>query len=382
MNVSKACWMMDLVLTDSIGFLMLSNTAIPSNQFIWEQSLERRSEDRTEAEKRRKKKAVSGKCASIRPQCCQVTHWLSQQSCKTSSCGCVSIVNDSPGNILLFSAVNDWVSGSESVDRALHYLEKYFKRISTQTGQRDKRARVCFHGTVESSNAFSWPEDDSRVNKLKASKMSQIKMKGVNCLFTELSFLQYHKREGSRLCTPSKCPLLSSRLPSNITNRVDPWLSEKGKKSKTWKLNSHCELRSILFCTTVGNPLSDTSFVFHQYLYLREKHVFCFEAEYDPKIWKKLQEFFRGGQGEISQDPSTKSQTNCSLSLRSLLTIKLHLRNASDWFTGIRLVLTSCFTYPQASSSQEASDSSPSAVYLYDSEEDRVTTGSRRQGQM
>lgn len=85
---------------------------------------------------------------------------------------------------------------------------------------------------VESNNAFSWPEDDSWVNKLKASKMCQIKMKGVNCLFTELSFLQYHKREESRLCTPSKCPLLSSRLPSNITNRVDPWLSEKGKNQR------------------------------------------------------------------------------------------------------------------------------------------------------
>ncbi len=100
----------------------------------------RRSEDRTKAEKRRKRKGASGKCASIGPRCCQVTHWLSQQSCKTSSCGCVSIVNDSPGNVLLFSAVNDWVSGSESVDRALRYLEKYFKRITAQTGQRDERA--------------------------------------------------------------------------------------------------------------------------------------------------------------------------------------------------------------------------------------------------
>ncbi len=136
----KAHWMMALVLTDSIGFLMLSNTAIQSNQFIWEQSLKRRSEDRTEAEKRRKRKGASGKCASIGPRCCQVTHWLSQQSCKTSFCGCVSIVNDSPGNVLLFSAVNDWVSGSESVDRAPRYLEKYFKRITALTGQRDERA--------------------------------------------------------------------------------------------------------------------------------------------------------------------------------------------------------------------------------------------------
>lgn len=211
MNVAKAHWMMELALTDSIGFLMLSNTAIPSNQFIWEQSLERWSEDRTEAEKRRKRKAVSGKCASIGPRCCQVTHWLSQQSCKTSSCGCVSIVNDSPGNVLLFSAVNDWVSRSESVDRAAYSLEKYFKRITAQTGQRNKRAWVCFHGAMESSNAPSWPEDDSWVNKLKASKMCQNKMKGVNCSFTELFFfffLQCHEREESRLCTPSKFPLL------------------------------------------------------------------------------------------------------------------------------------------------------------------------------
>lgn len=153
-------------------------------------------------------------------------------------------------------------------------------------------------------------------------------MKGVNCSVTELFFF-CHKREESRLCAPSKFPLLSSSLPSNITNRVDPWLSEKRKKkSKTWKLKGHCELRSILFCTTVGNPLMETSFIFHQYLYLKEKHEFCFE----PSLWKKLREFFRGGQGEISQDPSTKPQTNCSPSLRSLLTIKLHLRNMSDWF--------------------------------------------------
>ncbi len=52
----------------------------------------------------------------------------------------MSIVNDSPGNVLLFSAVNDWVSGSESVDRAPRYLEKHFKRITALTGQRDERA--------------------------------------------------------------------------------------------------------------------------------------------------------------------------------------------------------------------------------------------------
>jgi len=79
------------------------------------------------------------------------------------------------------------------VDRALHYLEKYFKRISAQTGQTDKREWVCFHGIVEASNAFLWPEDVSSVNKLKACKMCQIKMKGVNCSFTELFFS--YKRE-------------------------------------------------------------------------------------------------------------------------------------------------------------------------------------------
>lgn len=183
---------------------MLSNTAIPSNQFIWEQSLERWSEDRTEAEKRRKRKAVSGKCASIGPRCCQVTHWLSQQSCKTSSCGCVSIVNDSPGNVLLFSAVNDWVSRSASVDRAAYYLEKYFKRITGQTGQRNKRAKVCFHGAVESSDAPSWPEDDSWVNKLKASKMCQNKMKGVNCSFTELFFFTMSQEGRKQAVHPIK----------------------------------------------------------------------------------------------------------------------------------------------------------------------------------
>jgi len=35
-----------------------------------------------------------------------------------------------------------------------------------------------------------------------------------------------------------------------------------------------------------------------------ERDFFCFEAEYDPKIWTKLQEFFRGVQREISKDPS------------------------------------------------------------------------------
>lgn len=173
---------MELMLTDSIGFLMLSNTAIPSNQFIWEQSLKRQDWG---GEKEKEK----GKCASIGPQCCQVTHWLSQQSCKTSSCGCVSIVNDSLGNVLLFSSVNDWVSGFESVDRALRYLEKYFKRITAQTGQRAEReSAVCFHGAVESSYASWRPEDDSWVNKLKASKMCQSKMKGVNCSVMELFF--------------------------------------------------------------------------------------------------------------------------------------------------------------------------------------------------
>jgi len=80
------------------------------------------------------------------------------------------------------------------VDRALHYLEKYFKRISAQTGQTDKREWVCFHGIVEASNAYLWPEDVSSVNKLKACKMCQIKMKGVNCSFTELFFF-FYKRE-------------------------------------------------------------------------------------------------------------------------------------------------------------------------------------------
>lgn len=106
-DATQARWMMELVLTDSIGFLMLSNTAMPSNQFIREQSL-KRYRGATGA---REKKRWSGKCGSIGPRCCQVTHWLSQQRCKTSSCGCLSIVNDSPGNVLLSSAVSDWVSG-------------------------------------------------------------------------------------------------------------------------------------------------------------------------------------------------------------------------------------------------------------------------------
>lgn len=233
MNVAKARWMMELVLTDSIGFLMLSNTAIPSNQFIWEQSLERWSEDRTEAEKRRKRKAVSGKCASIGPQCCQVTHWLSQQSCKTSSCGCVSIVNDSPGNVLLFSAVSDWVSRSESVDKAAYYLEKYFKRITAQTGQRNRRARVCFHGAVESSNAPSWPEDDSWVNKLKASKMCQNKMKEVNCSFTELFFFFffYNVTRGKKAgCAPHQNFLYYS--PAFLVISPTEWILDCLKKGK------------------------------------------------------------------------------------------------------------------------------------------------------
>lgn len=112
-----------------------------------------RERERNNVRKKESKQA-DGKCAAAGPWSWRASYWLSRQRCKTRSCGCVSIVDDSPGNVLLLCVAYDWVSGSESLARAVRFLRR---SISIEQRLRQVKKQdcvgVCIHKSEDSSVA-------------------------------------------------------------------------------------------------------------------------------------------------------------------------------------------------------------------------------------
>lgn len=175
------------------------------------------SEDKNEKEKKvrdRESKQANGKCTAAGPWSWRVSYWLSRQHCKTRSCGCVSIVDDSPGNVLLLCVAYDWVSGSEPLARAACFLRRSISIEQRLRQVKEARPCGCVYPQIlrlqrRISGISAQPEGECNMYKFKASKMSRAQMKGQNCSVMKLCSSCTARKRKTASCLPSKFPLFS-----------------------------------------------------------------------------------------------------------------------------------------------------------------------------
>lgn len=216
-NTLVVWWLIGSSLTASTGLFHIIQHQLYHQINLFETILSRASGSqwRWEWERKRKKhkresKQTNGKCTAAGPWSWRVSYWLSRQRCKTRSCGCVSIVDDNPGNVLLFCVAYDWVSGSEPLARAALFLRRSISIEQRLRQVKEAKLRGCVYPQIRRlhrrlSGISAQPEGECSVYKFKASKMSLAQMKETNCsvmkLCSSCTAQKLHKKE-RQLLTP------------------------------------------------------------------------------------------------------------------------------------------------------------------------------------